>query len=49
MVIEVAGLRFLAEKHQLNLVAGLRIEVEERYGRKVLIALHSTWDGDGAC
>jgi len=48
-VFEVAGIPFLAEKHQLNLVAGLRIGVEERYGRKVLIALHSIWDGDGAC
>jgi hypothetical protein len=48
-VIDVAGIPFLAEKHQLNLVAGLRIEVEERYGRKVLIASHSIWDGNGAC
>jgi len=48
-VFEVAGIPFLAEKHQLNLVAGLRIAVEERYGRKVLITSHSIWDGDGAC
>ncbi|BDG02910.1 hypothetical protein [Anaeromyxobacter oryzae] len=48
-MIDVAGIPFLAEKHQLNLVVGLRIEVEERYGRKVLIASHSMWDGDGAC
>ena len=44
-VIEVAGIPFLAEKHQLDMVAGLRIAVEERYGRKVLIASHSIWDG----
>jgi hypothetical protein len=31
------------------MVAGLRLEVEERSGRKMLIATHSTWAPDGGC
>jgi hypothetical protein len=48
-VIEAAGIRFVAEKEQVPMVAGLRLEVEERYGRKVLIATHSTWAPGGGC
>jgi hypothetical protein len=49
VVIEAAGLRFVAKREQLALVSGLRLEVEESYGRKVLVATHSTWAPGGCC
>jgi hypothetical protein len=49
VVIEAAGIRFVAEREQVPMVAGLRLEVEERYGRKVLIASHGTWAPGGGC
>ncbi len=50
MVIEAAGLRFVAEREQVALVSGLRLEVEEGHGgRKVLVATHETWAPGGAC
>ena len=49
MVIEAAGIRFVAEREQVPLVAGLRLDVEQRYGRKVLVASHATFAPDGSC
>jgi hypothetical protein len=49
VVIEAAGIRFVAEKEQVPMVAGLRLEVEERHGRKVLLAWHDTWAPGGGC
>lgn len=49
MVIEAAGIRFVAEKEQASMVSGLRLDVEERYGRKVLVASHDTFAPYGSC
>ncbi len=49
MVIEAAGIRFLAEKEHVPFVAGLRLEVEQRFGRKMLTASHPTWAPGGGC
>jgi hypothetical protein len=49
VVIESAGIQFIAEKAQVSLVAGLRLAVEQRFGREVLVASHSVWSADGSC
>jgi hypothetical protein len=49
VVIEASGLRFVAEKEHVPLVSGLRLEVEESHGRKVLVASHATWAPGGSC
>ncbi len=38
MVIEAAGISFLADARQKHLVAGLRIEVQRVLGREGLVA-----------
>jgi len=47
--MEAAGIPFVAEKVQVSLIVGLRIAVEQRYGRGVLVASNSVWDVDGTC
>jgi hypothetical protein len=49
VVIEAAGISFVAEREQVPMVAGLRLEVEESHGRKVLVATHTTWAPYGSC
>jgi hypothetical protein len=49
VVIEAAGIRFVAEREQAPMVAGLRLEVEESRGRKLLVATHETWAPYGSC
>jgi hypothetical protein len=48
-VIEVAGIRFLVEKDLLRLVIGLRVDVAQSLGRKVLVASHPYFDPGGTC
>jgi hypothetical protein len=48
-VIEAEGIRFLADKARLSLVSGLRLEVEQSWDRKVLVASHSVWAPNGSC
>lgn len=48
MVIEAEGISFVAEARQRNLVAGLRIEVQEIFGREGLVAYNANL-GPGGC
>jgi hypothetical protein len=43
VVIEAAGLRFVAARLQLPLVADLRVDVETRCGRSEVVLSHPTW------
>jgi hypothetical protein len=45
VVIEAAGFNFVAAKSELRLVVGLRVDVTQRLGRKVLVASHPKLQG----
>ncbi len=47
MVIEGGGFKFVTAKSLLRLVAGLRVDVAQRLGRKVLVASHPDLQGGG--
>jgi hypothetical protein len=49
VVIEAAGLRFVAQRIQLPLVADLRVDVKTRCGRRELVVSHPTWTPRGSC
>jgi hypothetical protein len=49
VVIEAAGLRFVAERDQVPFVSGLRLEVQESGGRKMLVASHAVFAPGGSC
>jgi hypothetical protein len=49
MVFEAAGVRFVAAKVHLPFVVGLRLAVEQSFGRDVLVASHPTFDPGGSC
>jgi hypothetical protein len=49
VVIEAAGLQFVAERVQLPLVSELRVDVETRGGRSELVLAHPTWSPPGRC
>ncbi len=48
-MLEAAGIRFLVEKVLLRLVIGMRIDVAQGLGRKVLVASHPEFDPGGGC
>jgi hypothetical protein len=43
VVIEAAGLRFVADRGDLLMVANLRIEVDARHGEPMLLLAHPAW------
>ncbi len=47
VVIEAAGFKFVAAKSSVRLVAGMRVDVTQRLGRKVLVASHPELGGGG--
>ncbi len=47
MVIEEQGLSFVAEAGQRHLVEGLRIEVQEVFGRQGLVAYNGHFEPGG--
>jgi hypothetical protein len=49
VVIEAAGLQFVAERAELPLVSELRVDVETRSGRSELVFAHPTWTPPGKC
>lgn len=49
MVIEAAGLQFVAGRAELPLVSELRVDVETRGGRRELVFAHPTWTPPGRC
>ncbi len=49
MVIEAAGIQFVAEKRKAPLVEGLYVGVEQWNGREVLVVSNSTWGAQGGC
>jgi hypothetical protein len=49
VVIEAAGLRFVSDRLQLPFVSELRVDVELRGGRRVLVLSHPTWTPPGTC
>lgn len=48
MVIEEQGISFVAEAHQRHLLDGLRIEIQQVFGREGLVA-YGTSPGPGGC
>jgi hypothetical protein len=49
VVIESAGLRFVAERVLLSFVAELRVDVRTCGGRRELVLSHPTWTPSGKC
>jgi hypothetical protein len=49
VVIEAEGIKFLAPRAQLSLVAGLQLGVEESFGREVLVVSHPLLDPGEGC
>jgi Fe-S cluster assembly iron-binding protein IscA len=49
VVIEAAGIQFVARRDQASFVAGLRLDVEEHGGRKLLVATHAEFAPGGSC
>jgi hypothetical protein len=47
VVIDAAGFRFLAPRSSLRMIDGLRVDVMQRLGRKVLVASHPMLQGGG--
>lgn len=45
--METQGIRFVVEKRQKHLVPGLRIEVQEVYGREGLVAWNTAFEPGG--
>ncbi len=48
-MIEAAGIRFLTSKARLSLVAGLKLGVEQSFGRAVLVVSHPMLDPGEGC
>jgi hypothetical protein len=49
VVIEAAGLRFVAPRVQLPLVTELRVDVRMSRGECELVLSHPTWTPAGSC
>jgi hypothetical protein len=47
VVIETAGLRFLADRDELPMISNLRIEVDDRRGEPRLLLAHPAWLPNG--
>ncbi len=47
-MIEASGLRFVVEARRRPYLSGLRIEVNQAFGRDALVAYSTAWGG-GAC
>ena len=47
MVIEAEGLSFVAEAHQRHLLPGLRIEIQQVFGREGLVAYNTNLEPGG--
>jgi Fe-S cluster assembly iron-binding protein IscA len=43
VVIEAAGVRFLADRDELPMISNLRIEVDDRRGQPRLLLAHPAW------
>jgi hypothetical protein len=47
VIIDVDGLSFVAPARHRDLVTGLRVEIQEVFGREGLVAWNSRLDGGG--
>jgi hypothetical protein len=49
VVFEAEGLSFVAETRQQHLLPGLRVDVQELYGREGIVAYNTRFEPGGGC